>query len=97
MNDGMRWFNTDDLIIHKHFKRTIPKLDGLENNIVMGKFNFKHSRSMTINQNGTGAPSPGDISPPIWVYIYVTLGDEAKYETNNAFQLDWNISTYYKD
>jgi len=99
MNDGRRWINTDDLILLKHYKKTIYRRDGgIDKQTANGIAKLPLNKmKMIINQNGTSAPSFSDISPAIWVYMYVTLNDDAAYSESNAFTTDYAVSTYYRD
>lgn len=97
MNDGRRVLNTEDLIIHKHYKRTCHKISDQIAGIYTGNCSMKLKRTVKINNNGTGTISPGDVSIPLYVYMFVVLGDEGKYDVNNQFTLSTAVNTYYKD
>jgi len=97
-NDGRRWMNTDDIKIHKYFKKRLRKDDDLDNVLHNGNVKLKLNRQLIINHNGSTGVSPGDINPVIYVYAFVTYLDVTAYETTgNFFELNTAINTYYKD
>jgi len=96
-NDGRRWMNTDDIKIHKYFKKRLKNDDNLNNSLYNGNVKLKLNKTMTITHNGSTSISPGDVSPVLYVYAFVTYLDVSAYTIENEFELNTAINTYYKD